>query len=137
MNKYFQEATATVIMPWTNFFIIVIPASANLVLIRAHDHLTFPPMTAILSLSITVTLICVLAFPVAGSIHSSSISYLAAFRQSHIVPMLALGEKKRIRGLKPLKIHIGTLTFIRAITVLKLINSIIYWTMRSLLIYRK
>lgn len=135
INKRFREAMSPIILPWTQFFIILIPSCANYILIRFHDELNFPPMGAILSLSISCCLICVLAFPFAAYLHSYSRSYLYALKQPHIARGLNQFQKKVIKADKPLKVHVGILTFIRAFTVLKLINSIIYWTMRSLLIF--
>jgi len=136
LNKGSRDAIGSAILPWTQFFIILLPASCNYVVIRYHDQVSIVIILCLGSLSLTCMAICTLAYPVAASIHTLSSAYLTAFKKSHVAPTLTHLQKKKIKSLRPLKIQVGGLTFIRPFTVLKLINSIIYWTMRTLLIYR-
>jgi len=134
LNKRARDALSQVILPWAQFFIILIPASCNYVLIRSHDQLNIITLVCVASLSLVIMAICTLAYPVAASIFSLSTAYLNSFKKPHIAPGLTRVQQKRIKSFKPIKVQVGGLMFIRPFTVLKLINSIIYWTMRALLI---
>lgn len=135
ISVLFRQALSDFILPWGCFFAVSLTVSSTLVLIRSHEDLTLFPMAATSFLTFCSILFCILGFPSAASVHTLSTEYLHDFNEFHIASLLTLEQKKRLRGFKPIKVHIGDQIFVRKVTALKMIHSMIYWTLRSLLIF--
>ena len=122
-------------MPWTQLLIILIPTSCNYTLLRFYGTLGPSAMFMLGSLSVSCCMIVICAFPMGAFINSRSIAYLNSFKRIRKVNSKTWVTSREVKCCRPLKVQIGSMLFMRKFTVLKVISLIIYWTMRSMLIF--
>jgi len=135
LESLFTDAISGFTLPWIHFLLVLISAISNYILIRAQDHLPFLPTMALISVTISVFGVVLCAFPIAASIQSNSIQYIRGLSKTNSLGFLSLALKKGIRAARPLRVQVGQI-FIRKETVLKLIHIMVYWTARSLLLFK-
>ena len=126
LNQEFNSTMSELLV----FFVaiqILLPTSINYVVIRLHSEFGSMRLVGLTVMSITCTIAVVYLFPFGALVHSSSIAYLDSFK--------GIQNKRKLKACRPLKIRIGALFFLRRFTVLKAISLIIYWTVRTMLIF--
>jgi len=126
MNQEFNSCMSQVVA-WLQLMMLVIPASANFVMIRAHTEVQVLALLGVVGVSVSIILIVVLILPFGGSVYSNSVTCLGSWK--------GIMCKRQLRGCRPLRIQIGDILFIQPFTVLRTIGLIIYWTVRSTLIF--
>jgi len=126
LNSQFNSSMSDVLV-WFVSTQILLPTSCNYVVIRLHSEFGSVILLGLTIVSATCTVAVILIFPFGALVHSSSIAYLESFK--------GIRSRRKLAAYRPLKIRIGTLFFLRRFTVLKAISLIIYWTVRSMLIF--
>lgn len=133
LNQYFNKFYSSFILPVMQLALIVFSVTGNNILIQYHSKLPMEAnlVTANISLLCLITIIAV--YPKAAKINTVSAKYLHSTLNVKGMPWV----KKEIKACKKIKIHVGPWITIERYTSFKIIGAIIYWTGKSLLMFKR
>jgi len=140
LNKEFNSLTRPYLLMAINNAMLVVSVGGQVVAIQLHDKLNLETLTCILTLSLGAAGYLILLYFKLGQVHETSRKCLESWKKNaglhleHRDKLLALCY---VRSLSTCKIELGSFGYFRKANSLKIIEKLIYFTVKGVVLLQK
>lgn len=135
LNQEFSNCFRHFILPFVHFLLTLTYVIYNHIIIRFWSILT---RTNLLFLSILLSanfIVLMYIFPAGAVLNIRSVSYLRSLRI--ITERNNPEQKRRAKSLRQIRVYFGDYIYLHKFVRFKTFGIIVYWTMRSLLMFQE